>query len=127
MLNYLLVALGGGCGAVARYAVGKQAMRAFGPGWPHGTFFANVSGGLFMGLLVGVLAHRGGADQERWRLLLGVGVLGGYTTFSSYSLEVALMIERREVIGAAFYAAASAALSITALFAGLLIARKVFA
>ena len=127
MLNYLLVALGGAVGSAARYAVGKQAMRTFGPGWPHGTFIANVTGGLCMGLLVGVLAHRGGADQERWRLLLGVGVLGGYTTFSSYSLEVALMIERREVLGAAFYAAASAGLAIIALFAGMLIARRMFA
>lgn len=127
MLNYLLVALGGAAGSLARYAVGKQAMRAFGPGWPHGTFIANVTGGLFIGLLAGVLAHRGGADQERWRLLLGVGVLGGYTTFSSFSLEVALMIQRREMFGAAFYAAASAGLSIVALFAGMLIARRMFA
>jgi len=127
MLNYLLVALGGALGSVARYLVGKQALRAFGIGWPYGTFVANVTGGLCMGLLVGLLAHRGGADQERWRLLLGVGALGGYTTFSSFSLEAALMIERREVLGAAFYAAASVGLSVIALFAGMLIARRIFA
>ena len=127
MLNYVLVALGGAAGSVARYLVGKQAMHAFGSGWPYGTYIANVTGGLCMGLLVGVLAHRGGADQERWRLLLGVGVLGGYTTFSSFSLETALMIERKQVAAAALYTTASIGLSVIGLFAGLLIARRVFA
>ena len=59
-----------------------------------GTFTVNVVGGLLMGSLVGFLAHRGGVDQDRWRVLLGVGVLGGFTTFSAFSVEVALMIER---------------------------------
>lgn len=127
MLNYILVALGGAFGAMARYAVGVQATRLFGHGWPRGTFTVNVLGGLLMGLLVGVLAHRGGADQERWRLLLGVGVLGGFTTFSSFSLELALMIQRREVVTASIYGAASAGFSVLALFIGLLIARRVVA
>lgn len=127
MLNYLLVGVGGGVGAIARYALGVQTTRAFGTAWPYGTFLANVLGGLCMGLLIGTLAHRGGADQERWRLLLGVGVLGGFTTFSAYSLETALMIERRQVLGACAYGAASVALSIGALFAGLIIARRIFA
>jgi len=127
MLNYVLVALGGAVGSVARYLVGQHALRAFGSGWPYGTYIANVTGGLCMGLLVGVLAHRGGADQERWRLLLGVGVLGGYTNFSSFSLETALMIERKQVAAAALYTTASIGLSVIGLFAGLLIARRVFA
>jgi len=127
MLNYLLVGLGGALGSIARYVVGVLATRTFGFGWPYGTFIANVLGGLCMGLLISTLAHRGGADQERWRLLLAVGVLGGFTTFSSFSLETALMIERRQLAGAALYGAASVGLSITALFAGLLIARKLFA
>jgi CrcB protein len=127
MLNFLLVGLGGGLGAIARYIVGMQATRTFGIGWPYGTFIANVLGGLCMGLLIATLAHRGGADQEKWRLLLGVGVLGGFTTFSAFSLETALMIERRELLTAALYAAASVGLSILALFAGLLIARRLFA
>src|SRR4051794_11904387 len=127
MLNYFLVGVGGGLGALARYQLGRQATHAFGVRWPYGTFAANVLGGLCMGLLISYLAHRGGADQERWRLLLGVGVLGGFTTFSAFSLEVALMIQRREVFAAAAYGAASVGLSITALFAGLLIARRIFA
>ena len=126
-MNLLLVGLGGALGAIARYLLGVQATRTIGHGWPYGTFAANVLGGLAMGLLAGWLAHRGGADQERWRLVLGVGVLGGFTTFSAFSLETALMIQRREVVGAAAYAAASVGLSVMALFAGLLFARRLFA
>ena len=80
-----------------------------------------------MGVLAGTLALRGGADQEKWRLLLGVGLLGGFTTFSAYSLEVALMIERREWLSAMTYSLGSVVLSVAALFAGLLLMRRVFA
>ncbi|HEX5378907.1 MAG TPA: fluoride efflux transporter CrcB [Phenylobacterium sp.] len=127
MNKIILVALGGGTGAVARYLLGGQTLRWFGPGWPHGTFAANLIGGLLMGLLVGFLAHRGGADQDRLRLLLGVGLLGGFTTFSAFSLETALMIERRAYGVAASYVTASVLLSVAALFAGLFVARKLFA
>jgi CrcB protein len=127
MLNYLFVGLGGGLGAIARYVVGSQATRAFGTGWPYGTFVINIVGGLCMGLLISTLAHRGGGDQERWRLLLGVGVLGGFTTFSAFSLDTALMIERRQLVSAALYAASSVGLSVIALFAGMMIARRLLA
>lgn len=127
MLTLLLVGLGGAFGAICRYLLGVQAMRTFGPGFPYGTFGANVIGGLLMGILVGVLALRGGADQEKWRLLLGVGVLGGFTTFSSFSLEVGLMIERRTYGLAAAYSLASVVLSVSALFAGLFLMRKLLA
>jgi len=127
MTNWLWVALGGAAGAVARYGLGLQAGRWLGHGWPYGTFIANLTGGLLMGILIGWLALRGGADQERWRLLLGVGVLGGFTTFSAYSLETALMIERREWGGAFAYAGLSAVLAIAAVFLGLWISRKAFA
>ena len=70
------------------------------------------------------LAWRGGADQEKWRLLLGVGLLGGFTTFSAYSLEVALMIERRAYGQAALYSVGSVLLSVAALFAGLILVRR---
>lgn len=126
MQNLLLVGLGGGLGAIARYLLGVQAMR-LGTAWPYGTFTANVLGGLAMGLLAGFLALRGGADQERLRLLLGVGVLGGFTTFSAYSLEIALMIERREWGLAAGYSTTSVVVSVAALFGGLMLARRAFA
>ena len=122
-----MVAIGGAAGAVARYGLGVQALRLWGPGWPAGTFVANVFGGFLMGMLASFLAHRGGPDQEKLRLLLGVGVLGGFTTFSAFSLETALMIERRAYGQAFAYAAASVLLSISALFVGLLVARTVFA
>lgn len=126
-MNFLLVGVGGAAGAIARYALNMHALRAFGSGWPYGTFIANVVGGALMGVLVGVLAQRGGADQERWRLLLGVGVLGGFTTFSAYSLEVVLMIERRAWGQALAYGLGSAALSIGAVFVGLMLTRRVVA
>lgn len=127
MQTLLLVAAGGATGAVARYLLGVQAMRSLGGGWPYGTLAANVLGGLLMGVLIGVLALRGGADQERWRLLLGVGVLGGFTTFSAYSLEVVLMIERRAYGQAALYSVGSVVLSVAALFAGLILMRRLLA
>jgi CrcB protein len=126
MQALLLVGVGGAVGAICRYLLGIRALRALGSGWPYGTFAANVLGGLLMGLLAGVLAYRGGADQERWRLLLGVGVLGGFTTFSAFSLETALMIERREWAVAFVYVTGSVFLSITALFVGLMITRRLF-
>jgi CrcB protein len=127
MDKLLIVFFGGGVGSLARYLLGVGAMRALGPGWPYGTFAANVLGGLAMGFLVGTLALKGGADQERWRLLLAVGLLGGFTTFSSFSLETALMIERKAYGAAAAYVGGSVCLAIGALFIGLLAARRIFA
>lgn len=124
MDKLFLVAAGGAAGAVMRYLTGMGALRLFGPGWPWGTLTVNVVGGLAMGLLAATLALRGGADQERWRVLLGVGVLGGFTTFSAFSLEVANMIERREWPQAFGYSTLSVVLSVCALFAGLLLARR---
>ena len=127
MEKLLLVAAGGAIGAVARYLAGVQSLRLPGGGWPYGTLGVNILGGLAMGALVTVLALRGGADQERWRLLLGVGLLGGFTTFSAFSLEVALMIERREWLSAFAYSTLSVVASVAALFAGMLLVRKLVA
>jgi CrcB protein len=127
-MNLLLVGFGGAFGSISRYLLGVQVGRTFGHGgWPNGTYAANLIGGFCMGLLVGFLAHRGGADQERWRLLLGVGVLGGFTTFSAYSLELALMLQRRDYAMAVTYAVSSVVLAVLALFAGLMLARRLFA
>jgi len=121
-----LVALGGALGAVARHGAGLTALRLAGPGWPSGTFAVNVLGGLAMGLLAGWLAHAVDGGRAA-RLFFGVGFLGGFTTFSAFSLETALMIERKAYAGAAAYAAGSAVASILALFAGLWIMRRAFA
>lgn len=127
MLNLLFVALGGAIGSVSRYLLNDRVRAVLGTGWPSGIFTINVLGGFLMGCLVGALAHRGGADQERWRVLVGVGVLGGFTTFSAFSLDVALMVERREWAAAMLYSIASVVLSVVALFAGLMLMRKLLA
>ena len=127
MDKLILVAAGGAVGAVARYLTGMAAVRSLGAAWPYGTLAVNVFGGLAMGLFVSALALRGGADQERWRLLLGVGVLGGFTTFSAFSLEVAMMIERREWASAFTYSTLSVVASVAALFAGMMLARRLVA
>ncbi len=129
-MNPLLVFLGGGLGAVARYGVGVAWLRTAGSGRPWlATLAINALGGLLMGALVGWMAQRspGGAGTERLRLLLGVGVLGGFTTFSTFSLEVATLLQKREVATGVGYAAASAVLCVAAVFVGLAVARRAFA
>lgn len=127
MIRLLIVAAGGALGAVARYGLGTLAGRlAPGSVWPWGTFGANLIGGLLMGLVAGWLAFRSGAEGETIRLFAAVGVLGGFTTFSAFSLETALMIERRQFAMAGGYVVASVVLSIAALFLGLMVARRAF-
>jgi CrcB protein len=127
MDKLILVAAGGAVGAVARYLTGLAALRSLGAALPYGTLAVNVVGGFAMGLLAALLAARGEADQERWRLLLGVGVLGGFTTFSAFSLEVAMMIERREWASAFTYSTVSVVASVAALFAGMMLVRRLVA
>lgn len=123
MTRFLIVAAGGALGAMARYGIGRILPAS---AWPWPTLTANVLGGLLMGVLTGWLAFRSGAHGESIRLFAAVGVLGGFTTFSAFSLETALMIERRQLAMAGGYVAASVALSILALFAGLYVARRAF-
>ncbi|PVM86584.1 fluoride efflux transporter CrcB [Caulobacter radicis] len=127
MTKVLLVAVGGAAGSVARYLVGVAALRWIGPGWPWGTMTVNIVGGFLMGLLTGWLALRAAGQQETLRVFLGVGILGGFTTFSAFSLDTALMIERRAYGQAFSYTAASAIIALAALFAGLYLARRMFA
>jgi CrcB protein len=118
MMNVLLVAMGGALGAVARYGVGVAASRWFGLAFPWGTLAVNVAGGLAMGLL----AARVGPEQEALRLALGVGVLGGFTTFSAFSLETVRLMEHQPGL-AALYVAASVVLSVGACWLGLYLGR----
>lgn len=117
-MDLLLVMAGGAVGAGARHVVARAATAVLGPAWPWGTLFANVAGGLLMGVLAGVLA-RGGAASEPWRLLLGTGVLGGFTTFSAFALDVVTLWGRGEAAAALGYAAVSVIAAVGALCAGL--------
>ncbi len=122
MSSLFLVILGGAFGSGARYLTGIAMLRLFGPNYPVGTLTVNLVGGLLMGLLVGVLA-RLSVPGENWRLLTAVGVLGGYTTFSSFSLDVANMLQRGDLATAMGYILISVIGSIAALFAGLAVIR----
>ena len=125
MFNLLLVAAGGAVGAAARYSLSGAIARAAGNGWPWGTFVVNLSGSLLIGVLAGWFALRG-EQAEPWRLLLGVGVLGGFTTFSAFSLETVQLIERKAYAPAAAYALGSVVVGVIAVFAGLWLARRLF-
>ncbi len=133
MNQLLIIGAGGALGAISRHLVGQASLRWLGPdmplGLPWGTLVANVLGGALMGLLVGwlALAGRGGEMSVDIRLFGAVGLLGGFTTFSAFSLELAEMVERRDLALAFGYAAGSVLLCLAAVFAGLFIARKVFA
>ncbi|WP_300553377.1 fluoride efflux transporter CrcB [Maricaulis sp.] len=124
MNQLLLIGAGGAFGAISRHLVGQAALRLMGPGLPWGTFAVNIIGGLAMGLLVGWLAMVERADENSIRLLAAVGFLGGFTTFSAFSLELVLMIERRDYASAMGYALASVLIAVLALMAGLMIARR---
>jgi CrcB protein len=120
---YLIVFLGGGIGAALRHGVNLTAARALGTAFPYGTFAVNVIGSLAMGLLAAYFAFKGDATQH-WRLFFTTGVLGGFTTFSAFSLDAVLLYERGETTLAALYVVASVAISIAGLFAGLALVRN---
>lgn len=123
----LNVAVGGAFGAALRYQLGRAMTGWLGPAamtaFPWATLAVNAIGSLLMGFLAGWLALRGGAAGEQLRLLLGVGLLGGFTTFSAFSLELVLLIERGQLALAALHALLSVALGVCGLFAGLALMR----
>ena len=121
MISLSLVMLGGALGAAARYLVGQALTGWLGPNYPWGTLAVNLIGGLAMGALVGMLARMASAEQAR--LFLAVGVLGGFTTFSAFSLELVTMIERGAWGLAMGYALASVIAAAVAVMAGLAIVR----
>jgi CrcB protein len=115
--------IGGAIGAGFRYHIGYVALRNLGPLFPWGTWLVNLIGGLLMGVLAGTLAKGSALQGEPLRLFLGVGVLGGFTTFSAFSLETANMLIRGQHVQAAAYAVSSVAGSVLMLFIGLLVTR----
>lgn len=126
MRAYLIVFLGAGLGGALRHGVNLAAARLLGTGFPWGTFAVNVAGSLAMGLLAAWFTFRGDASQS-WRLFLTTGILGGFTTFSAFSLDAALLWERGEALLALFYVAGSVALAIGGLFLGLWMVRALVA
>jgi CrcB protein len=124
MIAAVLVFLGAGLGGLLRHGVNLAAARWLGAGFPWGTLAVNVVGSFAMGALAGYFAFRAGASWvEPGRLLLATGVLGGFTTFSTFSLDVALLLERGETASALIYALTSLVMSVLALFAGLWLVR----
>ena len=123
MTNFLSVAAGGAIGASARYAVNLAALRLLGPGFPLATLGVNVLGSFLMGLLAVTLAGRGSALAP----FLLTGVLGGYTTFSAFSLDAMTLWERGQAAGTMLYILASVMLSLLAAVAGLAVGRGLFA
>jgi CrcB protein len=125
-MAFFFIFLGGGLGSVGRYLIASAVGRMIGPGFPWGTLAVNILGGFVMGALVEVMALRWSVSQEV-RLFLTTGILGGFTTFSAFTLEAGGMIERGDFTSAALYALGSVIGSLLALFAGLALVRGIIA
>lgn len=123
MSDLLFVMIGGAIGTGARHMVNLTSLRLFGPNFPYGTMFVNIVGCFLMGLLVGFLARRSG-DTQTVRLFLTTGILGGFTTFSAFSLDFATLWERGTSELAIMYVFASVAGSLAAVFGGLWLVRS---
>jgi fluoride exporter len=125
MFHILLVAVGGAVGSVARYLVGLGMTRLMGMSFPWGTLTVNIVGSFAIGILTELVARRFDASAEL-RLLLVVGFLGGFTTFSSFSLDTMALVERGASVSAFAYVGASLVLALGAAFGGLLLGRSLF-
>lgn len=117
----LIAALGGALGSAARYLAGAAALRMMGPGFPWGTLYVNVVGSFAMGAVAGLAIYRSELGPDM-RVFLTTGVLGGFTTFSAFSLDAALLAEK-SIATAAIYVGASVVVSLLALYAGLAVTR----
>ncbi|WP_426238111.1 fluoride efflux transporter CrcB [Pararhizobium sp. DWP1-1-3] len=122
MTHIFLVAAGGAVGSVLRYLVGLWTLRSFGPSFPWGTLTVNITGSFLIGVFAEVIARKFGASAEM-RVFLITGILGGYTTFSAFSLDAITLLERGEPVTALIYVASSVLLSALAVFAGLALMR----
>jgi CrcB protein len=125
-LPYLIVFLGAGIGGALRHGVNLAAAWLLGASFPYGTLTVNVVGSLAMALIAEFFALKSGLPQE-WRLFLTTGILGGFTTFSTFSLDAVTLWERGDMLTAFFYIAASLIVSLGAFFAGLWLVRALFA
>jgi CrcB protein len=123
VVGFVIVFIGGGLGAALRHGVNVLSARLWGTASPWHTLIENVTGSLVMGLLAGYFAFKADPSSQHWRLFLTTGILGGYTTFSAFSLDTVLLYERGETALAALYVVASVALAIGGLFAGLALVR----
>jgi CrcB protein len=127
MMSFLIVFIGAGIGGSIRHGVNLLAARLVGLSFPYGTISINIVGSLLMGLCAAYFAFRGEDASQPWRLFLTTGILGGFTTFSAFSLDVAVLWERGDMVGALLYVLGSVVLSILALFLALWLARSVLA
>jgi CrcB protein len=131
MLLYLIVFVGAGIGGMLRHGVNGLGLRLAGADFPFATMTVNIAGSLAMGLIAGYFAFRGGDGifgqmSQHWRLFLTTGVLGGFTTFSAFSLDFAMLWERGAMGGTAFYLLASVVGSLVAVFVALAVAKVIW-
>lgn len=115
---YLIVFLGAGIGGALRHGITVLADRSFGAAFPFGTFIVNVLGSLLLGMLIGLFSYRAGLVPQHARLFLTTGLLGGFTTFSTFSLDAALLLERHSYLTATSYIVGSVAVSLVMFFVG---------
>ena len=121
-MSYVYVGLGGLLGSIARYWVTVLGVARFGEAFPYGTFFINVSGSFLLGLLIGALTAR--EDGQAWRLFLGTGFCGGYTTFSTYTVETLKLVEEGSLTAACAYFVGGPVLGLAAAIAGMALGRS---
>lgn len=123
-MGFVIVFFGAGLGGAARHAVNLATARLLGTAFPFGTLAVNTVGSLLMGLIAGWFAFKGDASQH-WRLFLTTGILGGFTTFSAFTLDMALLWERHDLLALLTYVGATFIVSVGSLMAGLLLMRQV--